>query len=457
VIFDLKPYPAYKDSGVDRLGQVPEGWGVQPVGAIARVINGHPFDSRDFDSDLGHPLIRIRDLDKDVTATRYVGPFLDRVRVEPGDLIVGMDGEFNVGTWKGKEPALLNQRLCCIHGRSSRLTHWLRHALPGPLRELNDLASGTTVKHLSSGEVERIVVPLPEDEEEFTGIIHLLDYVSSRIQQVVETKERLIELLEQEKKAIVRRAVTGELLRAVSCKPSGLDWLGDVPENWDILPLRLRYSVRLGKMLDTKRFTGTSLLPYLRNTDVQWDQINTEGLPEMDISPDERHRYTVKLGDLLVCEGGEVGRAAIWEQSGVVGYQKALHRLRPYDGERDRPRFLYFLLRALADLGLFKADGSQNTIAHLTAEKLRRLRLPFPPTQEQEAIAAQLKKELEPREIVAASARSQVGLLREYRTRLISDIVTGKRDVREAAAELPDDSDADDPALDDRLEEVAAG
>jgi type I restriction enzyme S subunit len=93
-------------------------------------------------------------------------------------------------------------------------------------------------------------------------------------------------------------------------------------------------------MLDAKQITGDYLIPYLRNTDVQWDWINTDDLPRMDIRPDEYSRYTIKKGDLLVCEGGEVGRAAIWGGSqDVIGYQKALHRLRPLKLERDEPAF----------------------------------------------------------------------------------------------------------------------
>ena len=94
-------------------------------------------------------------------------------------------------------------------------------------------------------------------------------------------------------------------------KDSGVEWLGEVPGHWATPPLYLRYSVELGKMLDSSRITGDHLVPYLRNVDVQWGRINFDDLPEMDIEESEYGRYTVAPGDLLVCEGGEVGRAAI--------------------------------------------------------------------------------------------------------------------------------------------------
>ena len=102
-------------------------------------------------------------------------------------------------------------------------------------------------------------------------------------------------------------------------------------------------------MLDSKRITGNHSLPYLRNVDVQWDRINIDNLPVMDIPPDQYDRYTVEEGDLLVCEGGEVGRSALWQGELVnCGFQKALHRLRPLNVQKDVPRFMYYSLRIAA-------------------------------------------------------------------------------------------------------------
>jgi type I restriction enzyme S subunit len=113
-------------------------------------------------------------------------------------------------------------------------------------------------------------------------------------------------------------------------KDSGVEWLGEVPEHWALPPLYLRYEVLLGKMLDTKKLTGANALPYVRNVDVQWDHVNVNDLPELDIAPDELERFTLRVGDILVCEGGEVGRTAIWRgELERCAFQKAIHRLRP--------------------------------------------------------------------------------------------------------------------------------
>ena len=113
-------------------------------------------------------------------------------------------------------------------------------------------------------------------------------------------------------------------------KDSGVEWLGEVPEHWTVCALNYRYEVALGKMLDEKRITGNHLAPYLRNVDVQWGKINTTDLPQMDFSGADLERYSLRSGDLVVCEGGEVGRAAVWNaELKECFYQKAIHRLRP--------------------------------------------------------------------------------------------------------------------------------
>src|SRR5262249_26367560 len=148
--------------------------------------------------------------------------------------------------------------------------------------------------------------------------------------------------------------------------------------------LRYRYEQRLGKMLDAGKASGRWPVPYLRNADVQWDSVNLMNLPVIDISPSERNEYLLRVGDLLVCEGGDVGRAAIWSgEIEICTFKKALHRLRPRDARTDAPRFLMFALMCASRRGAF-SDGHVSTIPHLTGEKLRAHRFPFPPILEQE-------------------------------------------------------------------------
>lgn len=186
---------------------------------------------------------------------------------------------------------------------------------------------------------------------------------------------------------------------------------------------------------------------------MQWDRVNTTDLPLIDIALHERDRFTVRPGDLLVCEGGDVGRCAFWNgELPVCGFQKALHRLRSLDSGRDHSRFLYYCMWNASKQGVFVADGSENTIAHLTGVKLRAHRFAFPPIAEQIAISEYLAaSEIDINKAVSATER-ELALIAEYRTCLIADVVTGKLDVREAAAGLPDEVDERGEVADDLIE-----
>jgi restriction endonuclease S subunit len=197
-----------------------------------------------------------------------------------------------------------------------------------------------------------------------------------------------------------------------------------VPEHWNTPPLYLRYEAVLGKMLDEKRLTRTHLLPYVRNVDVQWDRVNTEELPELDIAPDEFDRFTLKHGDLLICEGGEVGRTAIWlGELKQCAFQKAIHRLRPLNDNEDR-RFFFHCMSFAASTGVFVAGGNPNTIPHLTGEKLRRYRFPTPPRDEQTQIASFLDRETAKIDELVGEQRRLIELLKEKRQAVISHAVT---------------------------------
>ena len=256
-------------------------------------------------------------------------------------------------------------------------------------------------------------------------IANFLDEQTARIDALIAEKERLLERIDEYRLSVISTSVSLGLRAEVERKFVDDQWFPSVPEHWAFCPLNYRYEIQLGKMLDEKQITGEFLRPYLRNTDVQWGSINTEGLPQMDISLDEVGRYTVCSGDLLVCEGGDVGRSAIWGgESGEVGYQKALHRVRPRS-DTDTPGFLFYLLFDSSKRGRF-ADREKATIAHLTAEAFRRYRFPFPPPDEQREIVAFLGDFVGRIGRLTEHCIGHIGCLREYRSSLISAAVTGQ-------------------------------
>jgi len=347
-----------------------------------------------------------------------------------GDLILlGRQGAWcgNIHLASGKFWA--SEHAVVVTPRPNVCVRWLGEVLR--TMNLRQYSQTAAQPGLSVEFVENLSIPLPPLPEQ-QAIAAFLDRETAKIDALVEKKRRLIGLLKEKRAALISHAVTKGLNPDVPMKDSGIEWLGEVPRGWKLPPLYARYRVELGKMLDAKRITGNYLLPYLRNIDVQWDHVNVSDLPEMDIEPDEYERFTLRHGDLLVCEGGEVGRTAIWRSElATCAFQKAIHRLRPVGRiSSDVPRYLYYVMRCATETGIFVAAGNPNTIPHLTAEKLRLYRFPFPPGDEQQAIVEYLDKEGQKSGLLISRVKTAIDRLLEYRTALISAAVTGKIDVR---------------------------
>lgn len=164
--------------------------------------------------------------------------------------------------------------------------------------------------------------------------------------------------------------------------------VGVIPEDWDVSSVGREYEIKLGKMLDAEKNVGV-LKPYLGNRAVQWDRIDISDLPTVPMSRSDLERFRLRKGDLLVCEGGEVGRAAIWESPlQECYYQKALHRLRSLRGFNSQ--LMAAFLRRWSDCGLLANYVTQTSIAHLPREKFMEVPMPVPPPPEQRAIAEAL-------------------------------------------------------------------
>lgn len=181
-----------------------------------------------------------------------------------------------------------------------------------------------------------------------------------------------------------------------------------LPDGWLWVRLADIADVQLGKMLDAKKQTGLHPRKYLRNSNVQWDRVELHDLFVMDVAPHESDRYTVRAGDLLVCEGGEPGRCAVVpEAASGLAYQKALHRVRP---ETDvNVRYLAHVLRHLALTGGLEDSFTGSTIKHLPRERFVEIPVPLPPAGEQQRIVDALEGQLTMHQEVLAAVRILVG------------------------------------------------
>lgn len=205
----LNPDVPMKDSKVEWLGEIPAHWKVARITDLMTLRNGHPFDSTYFVKGAGTPLIRIRDLYEAVTEVGYSGPAVEGAWICRGDVIIGMDGNFNVARWAG-ERALLNQRMCCVRPRGDTDPAFVAYVLPIPLRVINELTHSTTVKHLSSTSVSKTQIGIPPGREQRT-ISAFLDLESAKVETLTASIRQAIERLEEFRVALISAAVTGKI------------------------------------------------------------------------------------------------------------------------------------------------------------------------------------------------------------------------------------------------------
>lgn len=164
--------------------------------------------------------------------------------------------------------------------------------------------------------------------------------------------------------------------------------VGMIPQDWKVSTVGDEFHIQLGKMLDADKNVGVPK-PFLGNRAVQWGRINVTDIGLIKLSPSDLQRFRLREGDLLVCEGGEVGRSAIWRQSlDECYYQKALHRLRPKKGFN--VPFMQNILHKYSVEGLLQNYVTQTSIAHLPKDKFQTLPIPVPSPVEQQAIAETL-------------------------------------------------------------------
>ncbi|QQY14750.1 hypothetical protein JMX53_10940 [Cutibacterium avidum] len=303
-------------------------------------------------------------------------------------------------------------------------------------QELDGLTRSATRSHQRVEPIEVLNLEVPIDQsDEQRRIADFLDDRVARVDQIIAARQRQIGCLRQVQAKWSFDAIRGGGLS--ERKDSGAPWLGTIPKDWPMLPVASQFQVDLGKMLDEKSQTGTYAVPYLRNTNVQWDVIDTSDLKSTDISPEEMSRFTVQRGDLLICEGGQPGRAAMWDGlESPLGYQKALHRARSRG--RSLPEWLLECLRAGVDQEAIVSSSGQTTIAHLPNDQLRATKFPFPdPAVQREQLARLKSLRIKSSEAISAIER-QCLAMKEYKQSLITAAVTGKFDVATASTKIPE-------------------
>lgn len=207
-------------------------------------------------------------------------------------------------------------------------------------------------------------------------------------------------------------------------KDSGVEWLGQVPGHWAVTALKRGFDVTLGKMLQPESSSpDDELLPYLRAANIQWDGVDSTDIKQMWVSKRDRAQLRLESGDLLVSEGGDVGRSCLWAvELDNCYFQNSINRIRAHDGQSNR--YLYYWMSTIKDKGYIDVLCNKSTIAHFTAEKVAAVPVPLPPPSEQTQIAAFLDRETAKIDELVAEQRRLMELLKEKRQAVISHAVT---------------------------------
>jgi len=280
------------------------------------------------------------------------------------------------------------------------------------------------------------------------AIVRYLDYMDRRIRQYVRTKQKLIKLLEEQKQSIVHRAVTRGLDPSVRLRPSGVEWLGDVPEHWSVERSKNLFRLRTEKSGPRH---GMELLSVYSHIGVR---------PRKDL--EERGNKASTTDDYWIVKRGDiiVNKLLAWMSAvGVSDYDgvtsPAYDILMPIRSLV--PEYYHHLFRTKLYLQQFKrrSRGIMDMRLRLYFDQLGQIPVLVPPVQEQTEIVIHYRNATIDTDRTIGVTWSEISLLREYRTRLIADVVTGKLDVREAAAQLPDETD--EPELLDSAEILAEG
>jgi len=449
VIDGLKPYPEMKDSGVTWLGVVPEHWSVLPNRVIFDEIKERDRPEADMLSvTITKGVIRQQTLLED--SSKKDGSKLDRSAykfVRPGDIAYNKmrawQGAVGVSEFEGiVSPAYVVER-----PREGADPHYLHYLLRTPAfaKEAERWSYGITSdmwslrpEHFKM--IYSCLPPLPEQ----AAIVRFLDHADRKIRRYIRAKQKLIKLLEEQKQAIIHRAVTRGLDPNVRLKPSGVDWLGDVPVHWDVVPLKRAFSRMDYGISESGSDSGVIPLltmGHIRNGVVTVPERGGVGRVEKSLLLKDKDLLFNRTNSAeLVAKVGlfcAVGRP--------VTFASYLVRMRSHAD--NSPEFLNFALNAPAFLGAARREAIPSLHqSNLNPTRYGRLPIPLPPSQEQLQIVDVVLEQTSCLNDTAASAWREIDLLHEYRTRLIADVVTGKLDVREAAAQLPDE-DQDLPPI----------
>ena len=437
---DLNPYRIYKPSGVPWLGNVPEHWDVPRLKGY--VTNAIDLTRTPLDGELYLALEHVEGWTGRFSDAGDGISFSGQVkRFHAEDVLFGKLRPYLAKVTCPKRNGVCVGEFLILRPHDARLSpHYLEQLLRSKpaIDAIDSSTFGAKMPRADWQFIGDLLFPLPPLPEQH-AIVRYLDHMDRRIRRYVSAKRKLIAVLEEEKQAVINQAVTRGLDPNVRLKPSGVEWLGDIPAHWEVLPLKRAFISMDYGISDATTDTGSTRVLTMAHVNGGNVTVPLHGGVD-SVDP----RLLLKGGDLLFNRTNTqelVAKVGIFVgHDSPVTFASYLVRLRPQPVHV--PEYLNLVLNDESFLSSARREAIPSLHqSNLNPNRYGRLPIALPEKSEQLRLLRFLSDEMEDSDSCIARARSQIELLLEYRTRLIADVVTGKLDVREAAALLPDEAD----------------
>ncbi|MEX2376135.1 MAG: restriction endonuclease subunit S [Dehalococcoidia bacterium] len=418
------------------LTNLPDEWLGIRLKHVGRFINGYAFSSTEW-SDAGDRIIRIQNLnDQAARYNRFSGQLPPRYRVKSGDVLISWSASLGAFRWSG-EPAWLNQHIYRVVPEPSLITNeFLYYLAKWFIEVLESRLHGSAMKHLTKEALLDFWVSLPPLPIQ-RAIASFLDHETEKIDTLIEKKRRLLDLLEEKRTALITQAVTRGLDPDVQMKDSGVEWLGEISEHWEVVKLAW-----LVERLDqgwspvaADRTTNAGEWGVLKLSAVKHGKFVQKEHKTLEQGSKIHEGLPLKNGDVLVTRANTpelVGDACVVQglQSQLI-HSDLIYRLKIRD-QLDPAFLTYWLISSPGRRHpRLEARGSSLSMVKLSQGHVRDWPVPLPPIEEQARIADFVGHQEAKLEAVLGRLVEAISLLQEYRTALISAAVTGKIDVRD--------------------------
>lgn len=441
-------YPSYKDSGLKWIGEIPEHWKKTKVGNLYEITLGKMLQPKPRTSnDLLVPYLKAMNIQDGYIHTSNVDEMysnnteIEQMSIDKGDLLVCEGGEVarSAIVNSNYEGYIFQNSLHRVRSTNKGMNlylHYLLNAVRGS-GYINILVNKATIAHFTKDKFSSLKICVPPLVEQ-KAISKYLEIKTAEIDLLISDKEKLIELLAEKRQAIINEEVTKGLNPDVKMKDSGVEWIGEIPEHWDIV--KLKYCLKDGSLgvkigpfgsslkLDTmvnegyKVYGQENLIK--RDFDIGKRYITKEKFEELSV-------YEINTGDVLISMMGTIGKCMVVPSNIKKGVMDS-HLIRlSFKEDVVFPEFISLLIGSSNYVEeQFKISSKGSIMSGLNSTIIKSLNIILPPITEQQKILAFLNKKLNELDNLKSSVVIQIEKLKEYRQSLIYEAVTGKIDVR---------------------------